>query len=241
MPSERRAPSESKATVACAPRSPAERRAWIALIGLVALSCAGLEAYWLQASRPSRPSRPSRSGALSPPPSSARSPTSSTLTEEGDRGLRLHSQGRYAEAVEAYEQALRHGEDASTHARLAQSLEALHRFDEAGAHYRRALSLDPHDAATWYDYGNLLRSQMKDYRGAVEAYRRAIDERPSLAEAHFALGAVLLDIGEPDDAAASIESSLSLAPPNASWRADAEEALLVARTRAAQRALTKPK
>ena len=215
----------------------------MALVGLIALIVAAEAAYWIHVMRVSR------NDAAPPPSSSAHtersaapsSASASALAAERARGAGLYAQGRFAEAVEAYEHALEHGDDAQTRAQLAQALEALRRFDEAGEQYRRALSLDAHDGAAWYDYGNLLRSHMKDYRGAIDAYRRAIDERPLLAEAHFALGAVLLDIGEPDDAAASIESSLSLAPPDASWRPDAEEALLVARTRAAQRALRKPK
>jgi tetratricopeptide (TPR) repeat protein len=161
--------------------------------------------------------------------------------EERHRGMSLYAQGRFAEAVEAYEQALASSDDPITRTNLANALKALGRFDEAADQYRRVLSQNPHDGVTWYDYGNLLRTHDKNYRGAAEAYRRAVDERPLMPEAHYNLGLDLLDLGEPEDAAAAIESSLSLAPPNAGWREQAEEALLVARTRAAQRNVTVPK
>jgi tetratricopeptide (TPR) repeat protein len=227
MTSERRAPDERHA-VARSPESSRSRRLWIAAAGSVALLGAGVAAYFVRAARNAEMT----SGA---PRSSA------TFAQERDHAVELASQSRFAEAAELFAKALEHGEDAATHAQFALTLEALGRFEDAGAQYRRALSLDPHAGSIWYDYGNLLRSRMHDYRGAIEAYRRAIDERPTLAEAHFALGAVLLDVGEPEDAAAAIESSLSLTASDASWRADAEQALLVARTRAAQRALNKSK
>jgi len=230
MTSERRAPDD-RAAVARSPKALRSRRAWIALAGSAALLGAGVATHYLHAARNVEVSSPS-----SPSPA-----TSAAFAEERDRAVELASQSRFSQAAEAFAKALEHGEDASTHAQFALTLEALGRFEDAGAQYRRALSLDPHAGSIWYDYGNLLRSRMRDYRGAIEAYRRAIDERPKLAEAHFALGAVLLDVGEPEDAAAAIESSLSLAPPDASWRADAEQALLVARTRAAQRTLNKSK
>jgi tetratricopeptide (TPR) repeat protein len=159
----------------------------------------------------------------------------SSAVEERHRGMSLYAQGRYAEAVEAYTQALASADDPITRTNLANALKTLGRYDEAAEQYRSVLSRSPHDGVTWYDYGNLLRTHAKNYRAAEEAYRRAIDERPLMPEAHFNLGAVLLDLGEPEEAAAAIESSLSLAPPDASWRPQAEEALLVARTRAAQK------
>lgn len=117
----------------------------------------------------------------------------------------------------------------------------LGRFDEAAEHYRRALGRDPRNGLTWYSYGELLRTQLRDFRGAQDALRRATDLRPDMPEAHLGLGLVLLELDEPEDAAAAIESSLSLAPPNATWRADAENALLVARTRLAARQSGAPK
>jgi tetratricopeptide (TPR) repeat protein len=165
--------------------------------------------------------------------------TPSTGVEERHRGMGLYAQGRYAEAVAAYQAALEEGDDPITRTNLANALKALGRTDEAAAQYQRVLAMSPRDGVAWYDYGNLLRMQMHDLRGAEDAYRRAIDYQPLMPEAHFNLGVVLLALDEPEDAAAAIDSALSLAPQGASWRTDAENALLVARTRAAQRQASK--
>jgi tetratricopeptide (TPR) repeat protein len=156
--------------------------------------------------------------------------------EERHRGMSLYAQGRFAEAIDVYRHALEETDDPITRTNLANALKALGRIDEAAAEYRRVLEENPRDGLAWYNYGNLLRTHVHDYRGAEEAYRRAIDYLPRLPEAHFNLGIVLLELDEPEDAAAAIESGLSLAPESASWRADAENALLVARTRATARA-----
>lgn len=65
-----------------------------------------------------------------------------------------------------------------------------------------------------------------DLPRAVEAYRRALALEPSMAEAHYGLGLALLRSGDGEGAAAEIESALSLAPPDAAWRPDAENALV---------------
>ena len=173
-------------------------------------------------------------------PSAPLSITPSSGVEERHRGMSLYAQGRFADAVAAYRAALEAGDDPITRTNLANALKALGRIDEAAEQYRRVLAANPRDGVAWYDYGNLLRVQLHDLRGAEDAYRRAIDFQPRMAEAHFNLGVVLLGLDEPEDAAAAIESALNLAPQNASWRTDAENALLVARTRAAARHAGEP-
>lgn len=51
-----------------------------------------------------------------------------------------------------------------------------------------------------------------NFEGAAEAYRRAIDIAPRLAEAHANLGAVLARLGRYEDAVASIHRALALNP-----------------------------
>jgi tetratricopeptide (TPR) repeat protein len=173
-------------------------------------------------------------------PAAPLSITPSSGVEERHRGMSLYAQGRFAEAVAAYRAALEASDDPITRTNLANALKALGRVDEAAEQYRHVLAASPRDGVAWYDYGNLLRVQLHDLRGAEDAYRRAIDFQPRMPEAHFNLGVVLLGLDEPADAAAAIESALSLAPQNASWRTDAENALLVARTRAAARRASEP-
>ena len=54
--------------------------------------------------------------------------------------------------------------------------------------------------------------QRGDFERAAEAYRKAIDIAPRLAEAHANLGAVLARLGRYEDAVASIQRALALNP-----------------------------
>jgi tetratricopeptide (TPR) repeat protein len=86
-------------------------------------------------------------------------------------------------------------------------------------------------ASAWYERGDELLKRAKDLRGASEAYRKAAELAPEMGVAHFGLGYTLLDLGDVDGAIAELESALSLAPPDAPWKKDAENALVLAHIR----------
>jgi len=100
-----------------------------------------------------------------------------------------------------------------------------HRLGSADAPRR---PIAPPSAAEWYARGRDLALRSGDVRGAIEAYREALALEPGRAEAHYGLGLALLQSGDAVGAAAEIESALSLAPEGASWRQDAENALVLA-------------
>lgn len=137
-------------------------------------------------------------------------------------------QGRVDEAVSAYREALALVDLPATRVELAQALEK--RGDARGAadELRAALAKDATNAVAWYELGRLSRTALKDPRGAVTALRKAIELRPGFAEAHFALGTVLVELGDVDGGSAEVEAALSLAPQDAPWRRDAENALVLA-------------
>jgi Flp pilus assembly protein TadD len=89
-------------------------------------------------------------------------------------------------------------------------------------------AIAPRSAAEWYERGRELASDSRNLPGAIEAYREALALEPQHAEAHYGLGLALLQSGDAEGAAAEIESALSLAPQGASWRQDAENALVLA-------------
>lgn len=151
-------------------------------------------------------------------------------------GLTLLEKGRTAEAIGAFERALTAGEDASTRLLLAGALKSIGRFDDASREYKRALTLDPKNAVAWFNFGNLLRTQFKDDRGALDAYRRASECDPSMGEAQFSLGAMLMETGDYETAIVTLQSALQVAKPDANWRADADTALGMARIRALEAA-----
>ena len=87
------------------------------------------------------------------------------------------------------------------------------------------LEKHPDDAALWLAYGKAIHREARDPRDALEAFRRATELDPQMGEAHFQMGAALMDLGEFDDAAAAIEGALGLATEDAPWRAPAERTL----------------
>jgi len=89
-------------------------------------------------------------------------------------------------------------------------------------------------ASGWYARGNELLNGSKDVRGAAEAYRKATELAPSMGEAHYGLGYCLLELDDVEGCLAEIESALSLAPDDASWRKDAENVLVRAHIRKGQ-------
>jgi tetratricopeptide (TPR) repeat protein len=161
-------------------------------------------------------------------------PTSS-VAESRRQGAALFEQGRYADAVKEFERALAVEDDVPTRIDYANALKKLGRSDEAEAQYRRVLAGDPRNATAWFNLGNSLRDERHDTRGAVEAFRHATESDPDMAVAHFSLGAALIDLGDYEAAIASIQAALQLAPENAPWRKDAENALTLAHVRDAEK------
>lgn len=84
---------------------------------------------------------------------------------------------------------------------------------------------EPRTAPEWYARGNYLLTQAKDYRGAAEAYRHAVELAPQMGEAHYGRGSALLELGDVDGAIPELESAFSLAPEGAPWKLDAQRAL----------------
>ncbi len=161
-------------------------------------------------------------------------PTSS-VAELRRQGAALFEEGRYADAVDAYERALGLEDDVPTCINYGNALKKLGRVDDADAQYRRVLARDPRNATAWFNLGNLMRDARHDARGAVEAFRHATESDPQMAVAHFSLGAALIDLGDYEAAIASIQAALQLAPENVTWRKDAENALTLAHVRDAEK------
>ena len=66
-------------------------------------------------------------------------------------------------------------------------------------------------ASVWFDLG-LARQDLRDYAGAADAYRRAIELKPEHAEATFNLGVVLQEKGDLDAAMRAYAQAYRLRP-----------------------------
>jgi Ca-activated chloride channel family protein len=128
-----------------------------------------------------------------------------------ERGNRLYRAGRYAEAVEAYHEALRGG-DTSPELRynLGTALLRLGRYEEAGQYLESALEGIEPDVRrrSYYNLGNRHLEAARAERdpqaqgalleSAVEAYKRALRHAPSDVDAKWNLEMALREQEEND-------------------------------------------
>jgi Ca-activated chloride channel family protein len=126
--------------------------------------------------------------------------TSASGIGDIERGNRHYRAGRFAEAVEAYESALRDGSDSSElRYNLGTALLRLGRYEEAEKHFGEALeAVDPDlRERTFYNLGNRFleaarnaadpRSQGPLLGSAIEAYQRALRIDPRDGDAKWNL------------------------------------------------------
>jgi predicted O-linked N-acetylglucosamine transferase (SPINDLY family) len=95
------------------------------------------------------------------------------------------------------------------------TLHELERFDEAIAHYDKALSLKPDYVEGWSNKGNALK-ELKRFDEAIAHYDRALSLKPDYAEAWINKGVTLNVLKHFDEAIVHYEKALSL-KPNVDW------------------------
>jgi Ca-activated chloride channel family protein len=182
---------------------PKERFAWFIALALLLLS---LDAVF-ERSRPIRRAPVASRGAVL---ALLLVPLLAFGIGDVERGNRYYRQGRYGEAVEAYQKALAAGDTSSIlRYNLGTALLRLGRFDEAEQHLRAALrTLDPEmRERTQFNLGNRfldagratndprLRQQWLD--AAVEAYRDALRLDPADRDAKWNLELALREKEQP--------------------------------------------
>src|SRR5256884_7014230 len=106
-------------------------------------------------------------------------------------GYALDRQGKLAEAIEHYRQALRIQPDyAEAHSNWGVALGQQGKPAEAIEHFRQALRIQPEKAETHNNWGVALTQQGKPAE-AIEHFRRALRIQPENAEAHNNLARAL--------------------------------------------------
>jgi tetratricopeptide (TPR) repeat protein len=124
----------------------------------------------------------------------------------------LRSQGRVAESVPLYRQALAiQPHYTAAHNNLGNALLQLGEFAPAAAAYRLALAESPENADIHCNLGNALR-QLGELPEALLESERAIALNPQLSMAHNNLGLLLAQRGQRAEAALSYRRALSLNP-----------------------------
>ena len=133
-------------------------------------------------------------------------------TAYNERGVVLAQEGRSAEAIAAFREALLLApDDAGAHNNLGIVLAGLGRAEEAIQHYSRSIALEPDAPQTHVNLGVLLAARGK-FDEAILRYREALRISPDNPDIHNSFGVVLAEQGMTDQAVARFRLALVLDP-----------------------------
>ena len=100
---------------------------------------------------------------------------------------------------------------AVTENNLAAALQADGRYDDAAAHYQRAIALSPGYAPAYNNLATALRAK-GDVTAAIAAYQRTLAVQPDYPDARYNLGNALMDQNRAADAIAQFRIALQTNP-----------------------------
>jgi len=123
----------------------------------------------------------------------------SGLTKEKDcmdYGLFLSGKGRYNDAIEAFDKAIKlNPNSAAAWNNKGNALKLQNRHDEAIMAFDKSVELNPKFADAWHNKGMALYDQHK-YDKAIVDYDRALEIKPKLAKAWYNKGLALCNQGK---------------------------------------------
>jgi len=135
-----------------------------------------------------------------------------TATNLNSRAQMLASQGRYAEAIEAYLEALEQFPDyAVAHYNLGLAYQSSKKFREAIASFTRAIEMKPDFAAAYTGRGD-SHLALEEGDAAIQDYSMAIQLYPDYAMAYFKRSAVFDLMRKSEEALADVRSYLTYKP-----------------------------
>ena len=143
-------------------------------------------------------------------------------------GVIALDEGRYADAVAHYSTylaGLAKASDASSkqtvvrldveiaisHGNLGNALQSQGRFEEAVAHYKKALRLDPNNVEAHNNWGYALEALGRPQE-AIAHYQDALRIKPEIAEVHYNWGKALAKLERFDEAIAHYQDALRIKP-----------------------------
>ena len=119
----------------------------------------------------------------------------STLAEESfdakgwfEKGNELSREGKFAEAVEAYQQSIQLNEQSPVaHYNLGIAFKKMQQFDQALTAFEKTVALEPTHLDGWLSLGNIY-NRLERWEDAIGALNQVVHRRQNDAEAHGNLG-----------------------------------------------------
>jgi len=150
--------------------------------------------------------------AVGPKPPQVQPLDPASIQAKVQQGLRLHQQGRFAEAEHIYREVLQHAPNHFDALHLLGVLGLQAGRNEAGVELiANAIKQNPNSWGAHNNLGNGLR-ELGRLDAALGSFERAIALRPDFAEAHNNRGMVLQHLRRFDDALLSFERAIALRP-----------------------------
>ena len=97
------------------------------------------------------------------------------------------------------------------HNNLGIELARRGQVDEAIAHFRKVLEINPNDAEAHMAPGNVLLGR-RQFVASLDYYRRALEIKPDQADAHYNLGLALAGLGRVEDAIVEYRKAVEMTP-----------------------------
>jgi len=133
----------------------------------------------------------------------------------GQHGVILNQQGRYKEAAEVFEEAIKFDPTKpELHHDLANSYVEMGKLREALEHYRKAVELNPEYASAWFQAGVILQ-QNNQLDQALTCYMNTLNAEPEHLNARKNMATTLINMQRLDEAVRLLSDSIPLAPQDA--------------------------
>ena len=140
------------------------------------------------------------------------STTGESLFARNNLGNALAAQGRFDEAINQFQKALKiDPNDADAAYNLGNALAQQGNLEAAGEQLELALQIKPDNAMAAYDLGN-VRAKQGRLGEAVDQFQRALNSDPGLARARYNLGQVFSKQGKRDEAIRNYRLALGSDP-----------------------------
>jgi len=151
----------------------------------------------------------------------------STATDLINKGYALDSQGKYDEAIQAYDEAIEiDPQYVGAWINKGSALYSQGKYDEAVQAFDEAIEINPQFAEVWYNKGSALHAQGK-YDDAIKAFDETIRLNPDYAEAWYRKGTVLHLQEKYDEAIQANDEAIRLNPDYAEAWNNKGDALIV--------------